>query len=129
MVTPRIVCSAVLVIALAGCSKASASDAAATTGSGASTPPASAKKPKATLNVADAKAAYNAEFHNPSTMRDSLDKKIAAVVAKIGQPPSTDDGRKKVWYALDGDGCSKVVLDSKDGSFMDGTTDKSDCGL
>jgi hypothetical protein len=74
------------------------------------------------------KAAYKSEVDSPSKMKDPMDKKIAAFVAKVGQPFS-DDGRKKDWYALDGDNCSKVEIDGKDGSIMDMTTDKADCGM
>ena len=61
-------------------------------------------------------------------MNDPLTKKIDSFVGKVGKP-STDTGRKKTWYALDGDKCSKVELDTKDGSMMDMSTDKADCGM
>jgi hypothetical protein len=125
--------AALALVTLGACSKSSdaATGSASATGSGASTPgtPAAGKKPKATLKLADMKAAYKSVFDGPTAMKDSLDKKVAAYVAKVGQPPTSDDGRKKDWYALDGDNCSKVEIDGKDGSIMDMTTDKSDCGM
>jgi hypothetical protein len=124
--------AALALVTLGACNKNSdgaSGGSASATGSGASTPPAAGKKPKATLKLADMKAAYKSVFDGPTAMKDPLDKKVAAYVAKVGQPPASDDGRKKDWYALDGDNCSKVEIDGKDGSIMDMTTDKSDCGM
>ncbi len=123
--------AALALVTLGACSKSSdaAAGSASATGSGATTPAAGGKKPKATLKLADMKATYKSVFDGPTAMKDSLDKKVAAYVAKVGQPPASDDGRKKDWYALDGDNCSKVEIDGKDGSIMDMTTDKSDCGM
>jgi hypothetical protein len=115
------------VAALAACSKSG--DAAADGGSASTTTAAAAgKKPKATLKLADVKSAYAAEFNDMSKMKVPMDQKVAALVAKLGKP-SADTGRKKTWYALDGAKCSKVDLDTKDGSIEDATTDNSDCGL
>ncbi|HSO34668.1 MAG TPA: hypothetical protein VLT33_19170 [Labilithrix sp.] len=61
-------------------------------------------------------------------MKNPMEKKIDAFVAKIGKP-AADSGRKRTWYALDGDKCTKLELDTKDGSLMEATTDKADCGL
>jgi hypothetical protein len=124
-----LVCTAslALVASLAACDKKD--EGAASTGhtTGATNAPTGAKKAKATLKLADLKSAFSAEFDG-AKMNNPLDKKVAAFVAKVGAP-AADTGRKKIWYALDGDKCSKVELDTKDGSIMDSTTDKGDCGL
>lgn len=117
-----------LMTTLAACDK---KEDGTTSTTSASTPAAAAvggKKAKATLKLADAQAAYKANFLDMSKMNDPMAKKIDAFLAKVGKP-STDTGRKKTWYALDGDKCSKVELDTKDGSMMDMTTDKADCGM
>ena len=127
------VTSAALGIALMttlGCDKktdgaSTASSTHTTTGAAA---PATGKKPKATLKIADYRAAYKAQMDDMSKMRDPMDKKIAAVQAKVGAP-FADTGRKKTWYALDGDSCIKIDLDTKDGGSMEQGTDKADCGL
>jgi hypothetical protein len=120
-----------LMTTLAACDK-KADGAAGADGGSATTTTATAaaagKKAKATLKLADLKAAYKSEFDSPSKMRDPMDKKVDAFVAKVGKPAS-DSGRVKTWYALDGDKCSKVDIDGKDGSITDSTTDKADCGM
>jgi hypothetical protein len=126
-----IVCcvAASALVTLAACDKGSdASGAAASTTSGAAATPAAGGKPKATLKLADMKAAYASEIDSMAKMKDPMPKKIDAFVAKVGKPFS-DDGRRKTWYALDGANCSKVVIDTTDGSITDSTTDKSDCGM
>lgn len=119
----------VLLTMLCACSKntdaAAGASSSTTTGAAA---PGAAKKPKATLKIADYRAAYKAQMDDLSKMKDPMDKKVAAVVAKLG-PPAADTGRKKTWYALDGDKCIKVDIDTKDGSSTEQGTDKSDCGM
>ncbi len=117
-------------VTLAACSKGSDDTPSASSASGgtAAATATAAKKPKATLKLADIKSAYKSEVDNVAKMKDPMDKKIGAFVAKIGSP-AADTGRKKTWYALDGNNCSKVELDTKDGSLADMTTDKSDCGM
>jgi hypothetical protein len=126
-----IVCcvAASALVPLAACDKGSdAGSAAASTATGAAATAAAGAKPKATLKLADMKAAYKSEIDNMAKMKDPMPKKIDAFVAKVGNP-SSDDGRRKTWFALDGDNCSKVVIDTTDGSITDSTTAKSDCGM
>jgi hypothetical protein len=85
-------------------------------------------KTKTTLKFADAKAAWTAEVDNVAKMKDPMDKKIAAMMAKLPKPDQ-DTGRKKIWFAVDGNDCKKLELDTKDGSFADSTTAKTDCGM
>jgi hypothetical protein len=87
-----------------------------------------ATKAGAVAKLTDLQAAYKAELSDASKMNDPMDKKISAFLAKVGKP-ATDDGRKQVWFAADGDKCSKVELDMKDGSMMEETTDKGKCGM
>ena len=119
-----------LLTMLSACTKKTddATPAASNTTTGAAAPAAAGKKPKATLKITDYRAAYKAQMDDLSKMKDPMDKKIAAVVAKVG-PPYADTGKKKTWYALDGGNCIKIDLDMKDGSSMEQGTDKSDCGL
>ncbi len=112
-----LVAALVLGVAVVGCGK---SDAPA-----GSTPAAGAK---ATLKLADVKAAYKSEIDNTAKMKDPMDKKVAAFVAKVGKPES-DDGRVLTWHALDNGKCSKVQVDRKDGSITDSTVSNSECGL
>ena len=123
-------CAAALaLVALVACDK-KPDEAPATGSAPAAAAPAAAapaKKPATTLKLADLKQTYKAEFEDNSKMTAPMDKKIEAFVAKAGKPES-DTGRNKIWYALDGDKCSKITLDGKDGSMMDETTSNSDCG-
>ena len=120
-----------LTLASAACNKSSdggtAAAASGTTAAATTTAAAAAKKPKATLKTADVKALYKAEVDNDK-MNVPIDKKVAAMAAKL-PAPAADTGRKKTYYALDGDKCTKFELDNKDGSLSDQSTDKSDCGL
>ena len=102
---------------------------AATAGATGAKPASTGSKPAAnkTVKAADVKAAYEAEINDMKKMKDPMDKKIAAFVAKIGEPAKTE-GDKKVWYSVDGDKCQKVVLGT-DGSLTETTTDKAECGL
>jgi hypothetical protein len=125
-----VVCAAVTaVVTLTACEK-KADGAASTDASPANAAPAAnaAAKPKATLKAADAKSAYAAEFNDNSKMTDPTEKKVAAFVAKVGKPDS-DTGRKMTWLTLDGDKCTKIELDTKDGSMTDSTTSNADCGM
>ena len=115
-----------LVTMLAACDKKPEGAAAATAGS-ATTTTGAAKKPKATMKTADLKAAYKSEVDNMKK-NDPMDKRVEALIAKVGAP-SVDGGRKKTWYTVDGDKCVKIEVDSKDGSLMDQSTDKADCGM
>ena len=122
-----------LVVTLAACEK-KADGATSKDGTAADAPPATpaaageAKKPKATLKTADAKSAYAAEFNNNAKMTDPTEKKVAAFVAKVGKPES-DTGRKMTWYTVDGAQCTKMELDTKDGSITESTTGNADCGM
>ncbi|HSO31437.1 MAG TPA: hypothetical protein VLT33_02945, partial [Labilithrix sp.] len=91
---------------LAACDKKS-DGGTATNGASTSIPAAAAagKKPKATLKLPDVQSAYKAEFDDLSKMKNPMEKKIDAFVAKIGKP-AADSGRKRTWYALDGDKCT-----------------------
>lgn len=80
------------------------------------------------LKLADVKKTYEAEFEDPAKMKDPMDKKVAAFVTKTGKPESETD-RKKTWHAVEGDNCFKVELDTKDGSLMNQSARKSECGL
>lgn len=91
-------------------------------------PAADGKKPKTTLKLADVKKTYSTEIDDPAKASEPVDKRVAAFVAKTGKP-ETDDGRKKVWYALEGDNCFKVEIDGKDGSMLDQSARKSECGF
>jgi hypothetical protein len=118
-----------LVVTLAACEKKA--DGATSNGTAADAPPAAAgeaKKPKATLKTADAKSAYAAEFNDNAKMTDATEKKVAAFVAKVGKPAS-DTGRKMTWYTVDGAQCTKMELDTKDGSITESTTGNADCGM
>lgn len=70
---------------------------------------------------------YDAGF-GMALMKEPLDKKLAAVEAKLGAPAKTETDRK-IWYALDGDKCTEMKLNTKDGTSINGTTDKANCGL
>ena len=125
-------CAATLaLVAFVACDKkpdeAPATGSAPAAAAAAPAPAAAAKKPATTLKLADLKQIYKSEFDDMSKMTAPMDKKIEAFVAKAGKPES-DSGRSKIWYALDGDKCSKITLDGKDGSMMDETTSNSDCG-
>ena len=120
-------CLAVVALATTLCACDKKPDGAAPAGSGAA-PATGGKKAKATLKLADVKKTYKDEFESTAKMKDPMDKKVEAFVAKTGKPES-DSGRKKVWYALDGDNCMKVELDGKDGSLMDQSASKADCGM
>lgn len=131
-----IVCAAALalVTALGGCDKkdgagAAGSASASTTTAAAPAAAAAAKKPKTTLKAADIRATYKSEMESTAHMKDPMDKRVEAFVAKVGTKPEADSGRKKTWYALDGDKCVKLEIDTKDGSLTDASTDKADCGL
>jgi hypothetical protein len=116
-------------VALVACDK-KPDEAPATGSTPAAAAPAAAaaaKKPATSLKLADLKQAYKAEFDDMSKMALPIDKKVDAFVAKVGKPES-DSGRSKIWYALDGDKCSKVTIDGKDGSITDETTSNGDCG-
>src|SRR5438093_221502 len=78
----------------------------------ASTTTATTAKSKTTLKFADAKAAWAAEVDAPGKMKDPLDKKIAALMTKLPKPDA-DTGRKRTWFAVDGDKCMKLELDTK----------------
>jgi hypothetical protein len=116
-----------LMTMLGACDKKTDGVTSAASGSDTTTS-AAAKKPKTTLKLAELQSAYKAEIDNMSKMKDPMDKKVDAFVAKVGKPAS-DSGRKKVWYALDGEKCTKVEVDGKDGSITEASTDKGDCGL
>lgn len=134
--------SSAVVLAL-GCdsSGGATTTSASATPSGAAKPASSAKpansanpaegaekKPaNKTVKAADVKSAYEAIFNDLSTMKDPMDKKIAAFVAKIGEPAKTD-GDKKIWYTVDGDKCQSAVL-GKDGALTESDVDKAECGL
>ncbi len=124
----KLTCVAVLgLLSLAACDKKA--DGAGTAGSASATgamAPAMGKKDKVTRKLADLKSAYKGAVDNMST--DPMEKKVEAMVTKVGKPDA-DSGRKKTWYALDGEKCVKVEVDSKDGSMMDQSTDKADCGM
>ena len=122
------VASLALMTALAACDKKEEGATSTTSASAPAAAAAGGKKAKATLKLADAQAAYKANFMDMSKMNDPMAKKLDAFIAKVGKP-STDTGRKKTWFALDGEKCSKVELDTKDGSMMDMSTDKADCGM
>ena len=124
--TVACIAAVALVTTLVACDKKA--DADPSVGTTAATTLAATKKPKTTLKLADLKSAYKSEIDNMSKMRDPMDKKVDAFVAKIGKPAS-DTGRKKTWYALDGGTCTKVEIDGKDGSIMESSTDKADCGM
>ena len=129
-----VVCAAAVltVLTLAACDKkadgAPAKDGAATDTPAAQPAAADAKKPKATLKTADLKSAYAAEFNNNAKMTDPLEKKVAAFVAKVGKA-EVDTGRKMTWYTVDGSQCTKIELDTKDGSMMDMTASAAECGM
>jgi hypothetical protein len=114
---------------LAGCEKKA--DEAAPVGAGAAVTPAAAaaaKLPKTSLKVADVDTWYESIVDGIGNMNKPMGPRLDAFAAKLGKPVA-DDGRKKTWYALDGDKCSKIDLDNKDGSLNKLTTAKSDCGL
>ena len=117
-------------VAATGCSKKSdeAAPAGSSSAATATTTAAAAKKAKTTLKFADVKAAYKAEMEDFAKMKTPLDKRMEAFIAKVGKPES-DNGRKKTWYALDGDKCMKCELDNKDGSLMEQATTAADCGM
>jgi hypothetical protein len=116
-----------LVTMLGACEKKSDGATSAASGSETTTS-AGSKKPKATLKLAELQSAYKSEIDSMSKMKDPMDKKVDAFVAKVGKPAS-DNGRKKIWYALDGEKCTKVEVDGKDGSITETSTAKADCGL
>lgn len=121
----------VLLMALGACDKkadGASKDGAADAPPAAPAGTADAKKPKATLKTAEVKSAYAAEFNDNAKMTDPTEKKVAAFVAKVGKPES-DTGRKMNWYAVDGNQCTKIELDTKDGSLTDSTTSNADCGM
>lgn len=126
------VAASVAMLTLGACNKspdaAASKDGAATDTPTAQPAAADAKKPKATLKTADVKSAYAAEFNNNAKMTDPLEKKVAAFVAKVGKAES-DTGRKMTWYSIDGSQCTKIELDTKDGSMMDMTATPADCGM
>jgi hypothetical protein len=84
-------------------------------------------KPAVTLKAADVDAAYESEINAFAKMKDPMDKKIEAFVAKIGKP-AKEEGGSKIWYAVDGAGCKKFLLESS-GALTTTSTDKADCGL
>ena len=129
--TVACVAAMALMTTLVACDKKGDGAAGASSASGTTTPATAAaggKKPKATLKLADLKGAYKSELDNPAKMSAPMDKKVDAFVAKVGKP-FADSGRVKTWYALDGDKCTKVDIDGKDGSITESSTDKADCGL
>jgi hypothetical protein len=85
------------------------------------------KMPTPKLNKKQLDEGYDAGF-GMAMMKEPLDKKLAAVEAKLGAPVKTD-GDKKIWYAVDGDACTEMKLNTKDGTSVIGTTDKANCGL
>ncbi len=129
--------SAAVVLALGcgesagGAGSASAAAKATTTAtSGASAKPTATAEKKAankTVKAADLKAAYEAAFNDMKTMKDPTDKKVAAFIAKVGEPAKTD-GDKKIWYTVDGDKCQTAVLGA-DGAITESSVDKAECGL
>lgn len=119
--------AAMALMTMLACDKKTDGATSAASGSDTTTS-ATGKKPKATLKLAELQSAYKAEIDNMSKMKDPMDKKVDAFVTKVGKPAS-DSGRKKVWYALDGEKCTKVEVDGKDGSITEASTDKGDCGL
>lgn len=84
-------------------------------------------KPAVTLKYADVEAAYEKEINDFAKMKDPMDKKIEAFVAKIGKPEK-EDGGKKIWHAVDGSKCMKITIESS-GAKTDETVDKAECGL
>lgn len=128
--TVACVAALALMTTLAACDKKADGTAPAGSASstGATTAAAAAKKAKTTLKVADMRSAYKSEIDNMPKAKDPMEKKVDAFVAKIGKPES-DSGRKKVWYALDGDKCLKVEIDGKDGSISEASADKAECGM
>lgn len=88
-----------------------------------------AKKAKTTLKLSDLKKPWTAEIDNMAKVRDPMDKKVAAFLAKVPKP-ELDTPSKKTWYALDDAGkCVKVELDTQYGSLGDITTPAADCGM
>jgi hypothetical protein len=118
-----------LSLTLAACDK-KPDGASAKDGAAAETPPAAAEtnKPKTTRKTADVKSAYAAELNNNATMTDPTAKKVAAFEARVGKP-DTDTGRKKTWLTIDGSQCTKMELDTQDGSITEMTAASADCGL
>jgi len=117
----------VVATSLVACDKKG--DSAGPAGSASTTTAAATTaRPKTTRKLADIKAAYAAELEDMKKMNDPMDKRVNAFLAKVGKADS-EDGNKKVWYALDGDKCSKVELNTKTGAMTEETTSKSDCGM
>jgi len=120
-----------LILTLAACDKkadATASGTAADTPAATPAAAGDAKKPKATLKTADVKSAYAAAFNDMSKMTDPTEKKVAAFVAKVGKAES-ETGSKMTWYTVEGSQCTKMLLDTKDGSIEESTTTAADCGM
>lgn len=113
---------------LLACDKKADADTSPSGASTAAAAPAAGKKAATTLKLADVKKAYKAEFDDMSKAALPMDKKIDAFVAKVGKPES-DTGRNKIWYALDGDKCTKVTIDGKDGSITEESTTAANCGM
>jgi hypothetical protein len=84
-------------------------------------------KAAVTLKYADVEAAYEKEINDLAKMKDPMDKKIEAFVAKIGKPEK-EDGDKKIWHAVDGSKCMKITIESS-GVKTDETVDNAECGL
>jgi hypothetical protein len=80
-----------------------------------------------TVKAADLNEAYEGIFNDLKTMKDPMENKVAAFIAKIGEPAKTD-GDKKIWYAVDGDKCESAVLGA-DGALTQTSVDKAECGL
>jgi hypothetical protein len=126
--TVACVAAMALMTTLGACDKKTEGPEGTTTTTTAPAAAAAAKKTKTTLKLADVKSAYRSEIDSMSKMKDPMDKKVEAFIAKIGKP-STDTGRKKTWYALDGDKCTRVEIDNKDGSILEASAEKAECGM
>jgi len=85
------------------------------------------KQPATKLTKKQLDDGYDAGF-GMAMMKEPLDKKLAAVEAKLGAPAKSD-ADSKTWYGLDGDKCSEMKLNLKDGTSVVGSTDKASCGL
>jgi hypothetical protein len=103
-------------------------DATPAAGSDPTATAAAAKSAPTTVKLADLKKAYKSEFDDMSKSAIPIPKKVEAFIAQVGKPAS-DTGRTKTWFAADGAQCSKVVIDSSDGSMTEESTANSDCGM
>jgi hypothetical protein len=122
----------VLVLALGlsvGCSKKETEGSGS--GSGVTAPAAAedkgSGKTKTTIKIEDVRSAYASEVDDMTKMNDPMDKKVAAFVAKLGKPEKEEAG-KKIWHALDGDGCTRVEIESS-GALTERTAEKAECGI